>query len=301
MTSHLVYQNNATKKAVATALVIIAASAADCLAAETEADHDKSGYTLFNPTPTDLMRDLNTDRPNKTESPYTVDAGHYQIESDIFTFTHDHDTANGADSRVDSWSFATLDLRAGLCNRAEFQLILDPYSTVRTEDRHTKTVTHQRGFGDTLLRLKVNVWGDDGGKTAFGLIPFIKVPSNQDGLGNDAVEGGLIFPFAAELPGGWGLGAMTEFDGNQDGEGGGYHTEFVNSVTFDHDIIGKLSGYLEFFSQVSTESGSAWIGTFDLGLEYQITRNIQIDGGVNLGLTKSADDWNPFAGISIRF
>src|SRR5437764_1052507 len=38
---------------------------------------DKSSYTLFNPTPLNLMRDLNPDRPDVTESPFTVDAGHY--------------------------------------------------------------------------------------------------------------------------------------------------------------------------------------------------------------------------------
>ncbi len=248
-----------------------------CLAPSVLAGHkvaspDKSGYTLFNPTTEALMRDLNTDRPDKTESPCTVDAGHYQIESDIFTFTHDHSTANGADSRVDLWSYAALNLKAGLCHWADFQLILLPYNTVRTDDRTARTVTRQSGFGDTMLRLKVNLWGNDGGKTAFGVMPFIKLPSNQDGLGNHTVEGSLIFPVFAELPYGWGLGAMTEFDWNQDGVGGGYHAEFGNSITFDHDIIGKLGGYVEFFSQVSTECGSAWIGTFDAGLEYQMTK-----------------------------
>ena len=36
---------------------------------------DKSGYTLLTATPANLMRDMSTDRPDQTESPYTVDAG----------------------------------------------------------------------------------------------------------------------------------------------------------------------------------------------------------------------------------
>jgi hypothetical protein len=35
---------------------------------------DKSQFHLFNPTPKALMRELSTDRPDQTESPYTVDA-----------------------------------------------------------------------------------------------------------------------------------------------------------------------------------------------------------------------------------
>jgi len=44
----------------------------------------KSRYTLFNPTPRELVREMNTDRPDKTESPYTPDAGHFQIEAAAF-------------------------------------------------------------------------------------------------------------------------------------------------------------------------------------------------------------------------
>ena len=46
---------------------------------------DKSQYTLFNPTPIDLRRPYNTDRPSKTDSPFTIDAGVFQIESDVGT------------------------------------------------------------------------------------------------------------------------------------------------------------------------------------------------------------------------
>ena len=52
---------------------------------------DKSSHTLFNPTPDTLMREMSTDRPDASESPYTVDAGHYQMESDLIARTRDHD------------------------------------------------------------------------------------------------------------------------------------------------------------------------------------------------------------------
>ena len=44
---------------------------------------DKSGYSLFHPVPRELMRELTPDRPDKTEGPFTVDAGHYQLEMDF--------------------------------------------------------------------------------------------------------------------------------------------------------------------------------------------------------------------------
>ena len=48
---------------------------------------DKSQYTLLNPTPIDLRRPYNTDRPSKTDSPFTIDAGVFQIESDVASWT----------------------------------------------------------------------------------------------------------------------------------------------------------------------------------------------------------------------
>jgi hypothetical protein len=94
---------------------------------------------------------------------------------------------------------------------------------------------------------------------------------------------------------------MTEFDFMEDGDGSGRHPEFVNSITFSHGIAGKLGGYVEFFSVVSAEAGGEWVGTVDLGLTYGLTENLQLDAGVNLGVTRSAEDVNPFLGFSIRF
>jgi hypothetical protein len=94
---------------------------------------------------------------------------------------------------------------------------------------------------------------------------------------------------------------MTEVDFIRNEENSSYHEEFINSITVGHAIAGELSGYAEFFSAVSTESEAAWIGTFDFGFTYKVTPNVQLDAGLNIGVTDSADDLNPFVGISVRF
>ena len=139
------------------------------------ADGNKSGYSLFHPTPRALLRELSTDRPDKTESPYTVDAGHFQIESDLLTYTSEHDTANGADTKVDAWSVAAINLKAGLLNWMDLQLVFDSYNHVSTDDRITGKKVTQSGLGDLTTRLKINLWGNDDGKTAFAVMPFVKL------------------------------------------------------------------------------------------------------------------------------
>src|SRR6185295_19961431 len=143
-------------------------------------------------------------------------------------------------------------------------------------------------------RLKVNFWGNDGGPTALAMMPFVKFPSNQDGLGNDAIEGGVIFPLAVELPSGWSMGFTTVFAFLRNEADNGNHAGFINSITLGHALYGKLGGYVEFFSEVSTERNARWVGTADLGLTYGLTDNIQLDAGINIGVTRAAGDFNPF-------
>ncbi|HSJ01962.1 MAG TPA: hypothetical protein VK956_05880, partial [Verrucomicrobium sp.] len=59
--------------------------------------------------------------------------------------------------------------------------------------------------------------------------------------------------------------------------------------------------YVEFFSEIPTENSAAWIGTVDVGFTFALTENIQLDAGVNVGVTDAADDLNPFLGFSVRF
>ncbi|HMP82621.1 MAG TPA: transporter [Verrucomicrobiota bacterium] len=262
---------------------------------------DKDQFTLFNPTPRDLMRPMSTDRPDLTESPFTVDAGHFQIELDAINYAYDCPDSGNDRVRTDSYSVASVNLKLGLLNRLDLQLLLAPWNYVRTEDKTAGSVHKQCGFGDITARLKFNLWGNDGGNTTLALMPFVTFPTSDDGVGNSEMAGGIIVPFAMELPAGWGMGAMTEVDFVEDSDGNGHHAEFINTITFGRDIVDALAGYVEFFSAVSVESDSDWIGSVNFGFTYALSEDMQLDAGLNIGVTRSADDLNPFAGFSWRY
>jgi hypothetical protein len=259
---------------------------------------DKSGYHLFNPTPRDQIRELTTDRPDQTESPHPVDAGHFQVELDFFKLTYDRHSPDGV--HTEAWNLAPVNLKVGLLNNVDLQIVLDDYVNVRTRDPIARTTARVSGFGDITTRLKINLWGNDGGPTAFGLMPFVKLPLDSSSLRNGKTEGGLIVPLAVALPAGWNMGLMTEVDFVSD-DAGGYDTEWVNSVTLSHKIVGSLDGYVEFFTVTGNAPGFDWQGQVDVGVTYGLTDNIQLDCGCNFGVTKSAPDYEPFAGFSIRF
>ena len=258
---------------------------------------DKIGYNLFRPTPDVLMREFATDRPDKTESPFTVDAGHFQIEIDLLNYTYDRTEHES----VKTLAIAPVNFKVGLLNNVDLQVVAQTYNIQWTHDRDANTRTSASGFGDLLLRCKANLWGNDGGSIAFGVMPFVKLPTNQGDLGNRAVEGGIILPLAIQLPGAWDLGTMVELDHAQDSESSDYHEEVIESVTLSHALIGKVSGYVELFSNLSTERDADWIATFDFGFTYELWRNVQLDAGMNVGLTEAADDLNPFVGLSVRY
>ncbi len=259
---------------------------------------EKGKYHFFNPTPRELMREMSTDRPDKTESAYTVDAGHFQIESSLFDYTYDHNNPERTDTRVDNFKLTTLNLKAGLLNNMDLQIVIDPY--IREHSKSEGEVESKEGSGNIMGRMKVNVWGNDGGTTALAVMPFVKFPTNSNELDSDAFEGGVIFPLAIALPADWGMGLMTEFDFNRNAEKD-YYTDFINTLTLGHQIIGGLDGYVEFFSSFNNEPSSEWVGTVDLGLTYAVSQDIQFDGGLNIGVTRSADDFNPFVGLTTRY
>ena len=75
---------------------------------------DKSQYTLFNPTPRDQMPDFSTDRPTKSNVPYTVDAGHFQYEGDFFIYGYNN--ISTPDTQFTQWIVGNPTFKLGLLN-----------------------------------------------------------------------------------------------------------------------------------------------------------------------------------------
>lgn len=262
---------------------------------------DKSRYNLFNPTPPEKMREFLPDRPDKTESPYTIDAGHFAIETGIVSYTYNHMSGFDASRPQHQVLIGDNNFKAGVLNNMDLQFVFQSFIWQRAKigpDTHSDDT----GVGDAQVRAKINLWGNDAGRTAMAIMPWVGLPISSLESGNNKVTGGVIFPFGFDGPWGWKIGLMTEIDSINDAIGSGYHVECVNTIALHHDIIPeKLDGYIEFFSNNSFDAGSPWEATIDVGLIYEVSRNFYLDCGVNVGVTKQADDVNPFIGFAKRF
>lgn len=248
---------------------------------------DKSQYSLFNPTPREHRRPLSADRPDFTESPYTVDAGAVQLELSFVDYARNGDE--------DAWAIAPVNLKIGVLNDVDLQFVFDPYI-------HADDGTRSRdGYGDFQFRMKINLWGNDSGDTAFAFMPFIQLPTASNDLGSGRVEGGLIFPFATDLAEGVGLGLMFETDFVYDENDEGYDTEFAATGVLGFDITDEVGLYVEGIGIMSTDAAVDFRGILGLGTTYGLTKNLVLDAGVNLGLTGDVDDVHLFTGMTVRF
>lgn len=253
---------------------------------------DQSADTFFRPTPDSRLRELATDRPDATESPFTVDAGRVQLEMD-FTST----TRNRRDGvRTVVWEVAPFNLRLGLTRTVELGVLVTPWQR-ETAQARVGPREKRFGFGDATVRGKLNFAGNDGGPWAWGLMADRKLPTASGGFSHGKCEGALTLPVAFELGGGWGGGAMTSVE-RRDTGGGQDRAVWGNTVTVGHGITEKLGGFGEL---TSAAGDGAPVATYNGGLTYRVARGVQVDGGGNLGLSRGAPDVQFFAGIARRF
>jgi hypothetical protein len=278
---------------------------------------DKSHYTLFNPTPRESMRAWRTDRAGT--SPYTIDAGHFEVDLTLLAYGYDEheilivNNAFTAFSRVqirsDAWRYGAITTKIGLANWLDAEVAFVPYQTITSEPdqivrdevtgRPVIRRTTRSGFSDVVSRLKLNLWGNDGGTTALSVSGNVKFPTASDDLGNGQFEGGPSVEFAAQIPWGFELrinGAANLYDDDRDNR----QAAVGGLLSLSHQIVGNLQGYALFDATAFT-SGDDWIGSVRAGLNYRIAKDIELYIGNSFGVTDDAFDYEPFIGVAARF
>lgn len=253
-------------------------------------------YNLFNPTPDDKLRPFTTERPSKTDSVFTIDPGHLVIETSLYSHIHNDDA--GLETNQNILGAGTT-LRLGVSESNDIQLVFDAYKDVSVKSAGAKD--DHNGYGDTLVRFKHNFIGNDGEDFGLAIIPYIKLPTNTDNLGNDDVEGGVGLPFNYNMANGFSLSGMTQFNIYKDQADSGYYMGYANALVLGKSFTDKLSGYTEFYTFLGDTGERDWQDSLDFGVVYAATDNIHIDTGVNFGVTQAADDVNYFVGAAFRF
>jgi hypothetical protein len=266
---------------------------------------DKSQYTLFNAVPDGALRGMDTDRPNITNTPHTVDAGHVQIETGLYDWSRFHDRTHGGNIVTDTLRLGHINARLGLNDRLEVNATIDSFDWVKSADKIASQTTRVSGFGDTIIGGKLNLWGNEGGDdpwtSGFALQPQVKLSTAQTGIGNNHVEWAVGAPFLVNLVDGFHLGLETALGQERNSANSGYVVGWQNSASVDHVIFDAVDVYLEYAVHATTESDTQPQQSVDLGFTYPMTDNIVIDSGIFIGTNKATPDIEWTSGISFRF
>src|SRR6202041_1470905 len=123
----------------------------------------------------------------------------------------------------------------------DFEVNIAPYERVAVHDAASGVTTTSSGVGDLFLKAKLNLLGDDGGSVGFALVPYVKVPTAPLGVGNGAVEEGILAPIQLQLPANWQLVIDPEFDLLANAIGHGQHANVSSLLSFSYPATKTLT------------------------------------------------------------
>ncbi len=227
------------------------------------------------------------DRPSKANSTCTVPTGRWQLE------------ASGLDwMRNDDAHITTIGqmfVKYGLSGVSDLEVGVTPYQRVSGGGQHAS------GIGDTIVRYKQRLTGDDA-PVQVGLIPFVKLPTAKHDLGNGKVEGGLIAPVSVATKAGVTVTFGPELDVSADSDGHGYHLGVTNLINLGVSAAPKLSLSAELWNNVNFDpAGTVRQWSLDGCAAFLGSDRVQLDAGANFGLNRATPDVELYAGASILF
>ncbi|MBF9223655.1 transporter [Hymenobacter ruricola] len=258
--------------------------------------YDSAHFSWRKPVPRNRLRELQPDRPGITESPFTVDAGHAQVEMDLLRLRNG---GTGNEQRERDLKMAYTMLKLGLGRRTDVQLEVPLYAIAKQratdaddwEERHA-------GFGDLTLRVKHNFIGDDQqGKFAMSVIGYVRLPSGGT-VGDGAAEYGAVLPLDVELSDKANLEAQLETDLNYDRDQDQRYVRFIPSTALEYDFTEKLGLVTEAVAMWNTEQ-RRWQSSVNVAPIFKVTPNLQLDLGTHLALNRLSDH-EYFVGFTFR-
>lgn len=236
-----------------------------------------------------------TDRPTKSNAACTVPEGMVQVEADLFSWTR---LAAGP-ARTDVLVYTNPVVKYGLGPNSDIQLNVAPLVEVRT--RADGQTVSQRGVGDLTLRFKQRLTGPNS-RVQVALLPFVKAPTAERGIGNGEWEGGVIVP--VQVPVGKAtLTLVPQVNLLADAlSPDDRHLEFQGVVNLAYPVAPRTTIAVELWtSQNWDPAGTVRQYSADAALSYLLNDELQLDIGGNFGLNRATPDVQLYVGVSARF
>lgn len=224
-------------------------------------------------------------RAQITEWPTTVEPGRFLLEMDAISLTLDRE---GGD-KYTAFGAASTFLSTGLAHNWDIQVGAELFISQKYESGGF--TERDSGVGDIYVRTKYRFYENSETGTAAAIIPYVKIPTNSGGVGNDAIEGGIIVPWTTKLAGGFDFAAMAELDLLRNDNDDGYDTYWYASASLSRSLTKAVGLYGE-VALGKSSGASATEGIMGAGVTLAVSESTWWDFAVYKGISSGAADWN---------
>lgn len=222
---------------------------------------------------------IQTDRPDQTETPFTVPKNHFQMENGFSFEQTDHMTQ--------SFTQPSSLLKYGLNDHFEVGLVME-FVTIKS-DKVTS------GLKPVTVRFKERITDEKGIIPSTSFIGYLTIPNfATDNLKVTYFAPAFRFTMQHTLSEkfslGYNLGA--EWDGESP------VPVFIYTLETGYSISDKVGAYVEIYGFVSQELQADH--RFDCGLSYLLRPNVLFDISGGVGITDNSPDYYLALGFSFR-
>lgn len=224
---------------------------------------------------------LITDRPDFTESAFTVQPDRMQLE---IGYTY-RESNNGDEIRTHN--FPEVLLRIGLDEDWELRLGWGGYSFAENDEDIAN---------DMRVGAKWSIADQDGWHPQLALLGEISIPT---GHGDTDVDPTIALAWSYDLDdknsigGNFGIAAITD-DGDRFAQG-------LASIAWNHSLDDQWGFFAEYYTTFPDADDEDAAHIVDGGLTYLVNDDLQLDFSVGFGLNDQADEFIVGVGISHRF
>ncbi len=224
-------------------------------------------FTIISFSTDIIAQSIITDRPDMTESAFTVPVSSLQIETG---FGIGFETVDK--KKYQKWSGPSTLFRVGILKNLELR-VTSQLENVKIKDKDYSLT----GISDMQIGGKVKIFKSKNEKTDIAFLSHLLVPTGSSDLTNDSY--GTINRLAVShvLSENISMGYNLGYD--YFGEGSG---DFVYTLAFGFSLTEKLGVFVEGFGVVEDFSDN--YSNFDAGFTYLIRNNLQYDFSFGTGI-----------------
>lgn len=244
--------------------------------------------------PSGAQEPISTDRPDFVESSLVVGRDRIQIETSV---AYERDAAGGATART--FSVPTL-LRVGLGEAWEARLETDGWLRQRVED-DAGNKGRATGFADIALGMKYHVPGEGPFSASSALLFHVDLETGAEEFAGDGARPSLRYVAEWELADRWAMGVMPGVAYNTDDTGDRY-VSGIAGITVAYSWTERFRSFAEIAAEElgASDHAKAQV-SFDTGVAYLVSDDVQLDAAVYSGLNKNTPDTTGTLGLSIRW